>query len=141
MCFSVPLVTGNPVFKDSNLPIDISAGEAESSDYLSSAAKCPHCFKSYSSLDTLKEHIQLCRSERPVTFSCVQCNAAFSTRDQLDKHETLHSPNAQVVSKPAILPEQVIGALKKRLYTDLPCTKWQLFDKQRRLGYPCKEAH
>ncbi|KAF6204174.1 hypothetical protein GE061_002514 [Apolygus lucorum] len=32
-------------------------------------------------------------------FSCIHCAAPFSTRDQLDKHELLHSPNAQVSCK------------------------------------------
>lgn len=30
--------------------------------------------------------------------ACAQCNSAFSTRDQLEKHELVHSPNIQVVS-------------------------------------------
>ncbi|BES97678.1 zinc finger [Nesidiocoris tenuis] len=32
-------------------------------------------------------------------FSCIHCAAPFPTRDQLDKHELLHSPNAQVSCK------------------------------------------
>ncbi|XP_065206485.1 zinc finger protein 1 isoform X2 [Planococcus citri] len=93
-----PSVTSNPVFKES-LPFDnSSSGEPESSDY-SSAVKCPHCFKNFVSYDVLKEHLQICRPDRPVAYPCVQCNAAFSTRDQLDKHEQLHSPNAQVSCK------------------------------------------
>lgn len=31
--------------------------------------------------------------------ACAQCNSAFSTRDQLEKHELVHSPNIQVVSR------------------------------------------
>lgn len=29
---------------------------------------------------------------------CSQCSTSFATKDQLEKHELLHSPNAQVVS-------------------------------------------
>lgn len=31
-------------------------------------------------------------------FGCSQCTTSFATKDQLEKHELLHSPNAQVVS-------------------------------------------
>lgn len=31
-------------------------------------------------------------------FSCTQCATSFPNKDQLEKHELLHSPNAQVVS-------------------------------------------
>ena len=30
--------------------------------------------------------------------ACIHCAAPFATREQLDKHELLHSPNTQVVS-------------------------------------------
>nr|XP_024215380.1 zinc finger protein 1 isoform X2 [Halyomorpha halys] len=33
---------------------------------------------------------------REGTLSCIHCAAPFPTREQLDKHELLHSPNAQV---------------------------------------------
>ncbi|XP_015839852.1 zinc finger protein 1 isoform X3 [Tribolium castaneum] len=32
-------------------------------------------------------------------FGCSQCTTSFATKDQLDKHELLHSPNAQVSCK------------------------------------------
>lgn len=31
-------------------------------------------------------------------YGCSQCSTSFATKDQLEKHELLHSPNAQVVS-------------------------------------------
>lgn len=31
-------------------------------------------------------------------YGCSQCTTSFPTKDQLEKHELLHSPNAQVVS-------------------------------------------
>lgn len=81
-------------------PIDISGGELEPTDLsAASAVKCAHCHKFYSSFESLKEHIQVSHSEQTIGFPCVQCNAAFSNRDQLDKHEQLHSPHAPVVSQ------------------------------------------
>lgn len=32
-------------------------------------------------------------------FVCSQCTSSFPSKDQLEKHELLHSPNAQVVSR------------------------------------------
>lgn len=29
-------------------------------------------------------------------FSCSQCRGAYPTREQLERHETLHAPNTQV---------------------------------------------
>lgn len=40
--------------------------------------------------------LSLVSSEGP--FGCSQCTTSFTTKDQLEKHELLHSPNAQVVS-------------------------------------------
>lgn len=92
-----PSMSGNVFKETSNLPIEVAAGAETDADY-STPVKCPHCFKAFANFDTLKDHIPICRPERPVPFTCMQCNAAFSTREQLDKHELLHSPNAQVVS-------------------------------------------
>jgi hypothetical protein len=69
---------------------------------------CPFCRESFD-LGSLKEHLDGgCRarpSSPPSTtvaiagqYGCLQCNAAFGNRDLLEKHELLHSPNAQVVS-------------------------------------------
>ena len=33
------------------------------------------------------------------THTCLQCNASFSERDELERHELTHSPTAQVVLK------------------------------------------
>lgn len=98
-------VPGTPFSKDTSgaSPIDISGGEPEPTDFSSSSAKCAQCHKYYASFDTLKEHIQLCHPDRSIGFSCLHCNAVFSNRHQLDKHEQLHSPHVQVVSQISML--------------------------------------
>lgn len=82
---------------------------------------CPFCREPLD-LGSLKEHLDGgCRARPPSSqpsppppqppppsasmaitgtgqYGCLQCNAAFSNRDLLEKHELLHSPNAQVVS-------------------------------------------
>lgn len=75
---------------------------------------CPFCRESLD-LGSLKEHLDGgCRARPPSSqpspppttvavtgtgqYGCLQCNAAFGNRDLLEKHELLHSPNAQVVS-------------------------------------------
>lgn len=45
--------------------------------------------------------------------ACVQCSASFPTRDLLDKHEMLHSPNGTVVSG-------VVFRLSCRSYSPVP---------------------
>lgn len=101
---SVPVVTGlpsNAFLKESSIsgsPIDVPFGENEIAESSPSTVKCLHCPKFYSGFDMLKEHIQLCHPERAIGYSCVQCNAAFSNREQLEKHQVLHSPESQVVS-------------------------------------------
>ncbi|XP_014255298.1 zinc finger E-box-binding homeobox protein zag-1-like isoform X2 [Cimex lectularius] len=47
----------------------------------------------------VKEEEGQTRVEGSPQFSCIHCAAPFPTRDQLDKHELLHSPNAQVSCK------------------------------------------
>ena len=94
--------------------------------------KCPQCQKAYPGIQALRDHVE---ADHPRTLSpnealspvqgsyspapvpvqgglypCAQCNVTFSTKDQLEKHELLHSPNAQVVSlnyifKKIIFPE------------------------------------
>lgn len=103
---SVPVVTGLPsnafLTKENSIngsPIDLPLGESEVAEFSPSAVKCLHCLKYFSGFDMLKEHIQLCHPERAVGYSCVQCNAAFANREQLEKHQVLHSPESQVVSK------------------------------------------
>lgn len=107
---SVPTLT-NGVTKDSG---DVSGTE--------NFIKCPQCQKGCSTFQTLKEHIESCHSlseeGNPVallppstgpspppgavaaggSFGCSQCTTTFTSKDQLEKHELLHSPNAQVVS-------------------------------------------
>lgn len=75
---------------------------------------CPFCRESLD-LGSLKEHLDGgCRARPPSSqpsppptavavtsagqYGCLQCNAAFGNRDQLEKHELLHSPTVQVVS-------------------------------------------
>lgn len=69
---------------------------------------CPFCRESFD-LGSLKEHLDGgCRARPPSPpsttvaiagqYGCLQCNAVFGSRDLLEKHELLHSPNAQVVS-------------------------------------------
>lgn len=74
---------------------------------------CPFCREPLD-LGSLKEHLDGgCRARPPSSqssppptavvaaggqYGCLQCNAAFGNRDLLEKHELLHSPNAQVVS-------------------------------------------
>jgi hypothetical protein len=84
--------------------------------------KCPHCHKGYPGFQALKEHVESSHpppqhlgaddtgisqptspvgSPAPVpggAYACSQCNTSFMQKDQLEKHELLHSPNAQVVS-------------------------------------------
>ncbi|XP_060866691.1 zinc finger protein 1 isoform X2 [Metopolophium dirhodum] len=74
---------------------------------------CPFCRESVD-LGSLKEHLDGgCRARPPSSqpssppttvavagqYGCLQCNAAFGNRDLLEKHELLHSPNAQVSCK------------------------------------------
>lgn len=82
--------------------------------------RCLHCQRAYPGLQALRDHIdsdhlgnlspnealspvQSSYSPVPVPMlgghhSCSQCSVSFSSKDQLEKHELLHSPNAQVVS-------------------------------------------
>lgn len=95
----------------------LAEADINSADYL---IKCLHCQKAYPGLQALRDHIE---AEHPRNLSpnealspvhgsyspapvpvhgglhqCAQCSVTFSTKDQLEKHELLHSPNAQVVS-------------------------------------------
>lgn len=89
--------------------------------------KCPQCQKGCQSFQTLKEHMEQVHPEGAVggvggewkgavlqtpsaaspipglvgpggPYGCSQCSTSFASKDQLEKHELLHSPNAQVVS-------------------------------------------
>lgn len=87
--------------------------------------KCPQCQKGYQTFQALKEHLETTHSVvdasnattmengTPVSsvasasspspsvvgpYNCSQCTTSFVAKDQLEKHELLHSPNAQVVS-------------------------------------------
>ncbi|KAJ8980222.1 hypothetical protein NQ317_010219 [Molorchus minor] len=67
--------------------------------------KCPQCQKGCQTFQSLKEHMESAVSPTPTltgaggAFGCSQCTTSFSTKDQLEKHELLHSPNAQVSCK------------------------------------------
>jgi hypothetical protein len=87
--------------------------------------KCPQCHKGYPGFQALKEHVESCHPPPPhlgagddvvsqptspvgsptpnssapgVGYACSQCNTSFLHKDQLEQHELVHSPNAQVVS-------------------------------------------
>ncbi|XP_023012553.2 zinc finger protein 1 isoform X2 [Leptinotarsa decemlineata] len=84
--------------------------------------KCPQCQKGCQTFQALKEHMESSHGELsmgldaslPIAsavsptptlagtggpFGCSQCTTSFSSKDQLEKHELLHSPNAQVSCK------------------------------------------
>ncbi|KAG5890373.1 hypothetical protein JTB14_010874 [Gonioctena quinquepunctata] len=85
--------------------------------------KCPQCQKGCQTFQALKEHMESAHVEQlslgsdaslPIAnavsptptlagtgglYGCSQCTTSFSTKDQLEKHELLHSPNAQVSCK------------------------------------------
>ncbi|KAF5295561.1 hypothetical protein FQR65_LT10424 [Abscondita terminalis] len=84
--------------------------------------KCPKCQKGYPGFQALKEHMEsnhtdissvenatgiIPNSVSPTPsiigpggpYGCSQCAMSFTTKDQLEKHELLHSPNAQVSCK------------------------------------------
>ncbi|KAI4459768.1 histone h4 transcription factor-related [Holotrichia oblita] len=88
--------------------------------------KCPQCQKGCQTFQSLKEHMGACHPDLSVTpesgtvlptppgasisptpsvvgtggpFACSQCATSFPNKDQLEKHELLHSPNAQVSCK------------------------------------------
>ncbi|GJQ72820.1 hypothetical protein Trydic_g1470 [Trypoxylus dichotomus] len=96
---------------------------SSSQDYF---IKCPQCQKGYQTFQSLKEHMGACHPDLGATpensavlptpagapisptpsvvgtggpFACSQCATSFPTKDQLEKHELLHSPNAQVSCK------------------------------------------
>lgn len=82
--------------------------------------KCPQCQKCCQSFQALKEHMEIAHTDLTATsenslsiasavsptlggstggrYTCAQCSTNFSSKEQLEKHELLHSPNAQVVS-------------------------------------------
>ncbi|KAF4518005.1 hypothetical protein B566_EDAN012751 [Ephemera danica] len=83
-------------------------------------ARCPQCHKTVPGLAALKEHMALAHASPADEGSspspgllegaaptptpggahvCPHCSAAFSQREHLEKHELLHSPNAQVSCK------------------------------------------
>ncbi|XP_066248929.1 zinc finger E-box-binding homeobox protein zag-1 isoform X2 [Euwallacea similis] len=84
--------------------------------------KCPQCQKGCQSFQALKEHMDIAHGDLTATsenslsvtsavsptpigvsaggrYNCSQCNTSFSAKEQLEKHELLHSPNAHVSCK------------------------------------------
>ncbi|KAJ9585912.1 hypothetical protein L9F63_020446, partial [Diploptera punctata] len=101
---------------------DVGAGGGGPGDCF---IKCPHCQKGYPGFQALKEHVESSHpppqhlgaddtgASQPTSpvgspapnnpvpgggYACSQCNMRFMQKDQLEKHELLHSPNAQVES-------------------------------------------
>ena len=111
--------------------------------------KCPQCHKGYPGFQALKDHVESSHpppphpggddgvsqptspvgSPAPNTpagaaaggiYACSQCSTSFLHKDQLEKHELLHSPNAQVVST-FFLCNAVQGLSKKYLRLETFC--------------------
>uniref|UniRef100_A0AAR5QH06 C2H2-type domain-containing protein n=1 Tax=Dendroctonus ponderosae TaxID=77166 RepID=A0AAR5QH06_DENPD len=102
-----PPVLTNAVIKEEEL--------SASADYF---IKCPQCQKGCQSFQALKEHMEIAHTDLTATsenslsvtsavsptpltgitgrYGCSQCNSSFSSKEHLEKHELLHSPNAQV---------------------------------------------
>ncbi|XP_048517162.1 zinc finger protein 1 isoform X2 [Dendroctonus ponderosae] len=105
-----PPVLTNAVIKEEEL--------SASADYF---IKCPQCQKGCQSFQALKEHMEIAHTDLTATsenslsvtsavsptsltgitgrYGCSQCNSSFSSKEHLEKHELLHSPNAQVSCK------------------------------------------
>ncbi|KAJ8921790.1 hypothetical protein NQ315_008419 [Exocentrus adspersus] len=104
----------------------LTNGAIKEEDYTTSPEyfiKCPQCQKGCQSFEALKEHMDASHAELSASsengnlsipsavsptptlggtggpLGCSQCAASFSSKDQLEKHELLHSPNAQVSCK------------------------------------------
>ncbi|XP_060524660.1 zinc finger protein 1 isoform X2 [Cylas formicarius] len=108
------LVNGTSSIKEEEL------GVAAATEYF---IKCPQCQKGCQTFQALKEHIEIVHSELAVSaenglphtgapaspvpplagpggpYGCAQCSTSFPAKEQLEKHELLHSPNAQVSCK------------------------------------------
>ncbi|XP_049820641.1 zinc finger protein 1 isoform X3 [Aethina tumida] len=100
-------------------PIPNDAKEEDFSPASDYFIKCPQCQKGYQTFQALKEHMKSAHSETATEngaipgavsptpslsgtggpFACSQCTSSFPSKDQLEKHELLHSPNAQVSCK------------------------------------------
>ncbi|KAL3279000.1 hypothetical protein HHI36_016516 [Cryptolaemus montrouzieri] len=111
LCFTVPPLT-NGLVKEEELRTN--------TDYF---IKCSQCQKGCQSFLALKEHMENSHAELAASsengtlsnpsalspspslvssggpFPCSQCTSSFPTKDQLEKHDVLHSPNAQVSCK------------------------------------------
>lgn len=108
-----PLTNG--LSKESD-DLNTSTAPTTNNDYY---IKCPQCQKGCQTFHSLKEHMETSHADLTTTipqdnttttpnvtvsptpggpFGCSQCTTSFATKDQLEKHELLHSPNAQVVS-------------------------------------------
>lgn len=110
--------------------------------------KCPQCQKGYQTFQALKEHLETVHAAMmdqanggtmtPVSsvasasspspsvvvgaYSCTQCTTSFAAKEQLEKHELLHSPNAQVVSANKKHTQKIIS-LKLEFEMDLQVDK------------------
>uniref|UniRef100_A0A8D9F561 Zinc finger protein 1 n=2 Tax=Cacopsylla melanoneura TaxID=428564 RepID=A0A8D9F561_9HEMI len=107
---SVPLPNSSAFLKEASLaPVVADSSDSDFSGALSpvSAAsgtyfKCPNCGQGFNSPHHMKDHLEVCMETAgasSILSPCNQCNAVFSSRDLLEKHELLHSPNSQVSCK------------------------------------------
>ncbi|KAI5723315.1 hypothetical protein M8J76_004197 [Diaphorina citri] len=103
----VPLPNSANLLKEASLPLaDSSDSDFSALSPVASAGgayfKCPHCCQGFNSPLHMKDHLEVCpesAGSSSVLLPCLQCNAVFSSRDLLEKHELLHSPNSQVSCK------------------------------------------
>ncbi|KAL1452489.1 hypothetical protein WDU94_006717 [Cyamophila willieti] len=106
---AVPLPNSSAFLKEASLaPVVADSSDSDFSGALSpvSAAsgpyfKCPNCGQGFTSPHHMKDHLEVCMESAGASSAlspCLQCNAVFSSRDLLEKHELLHSPNSQVRS-------------------------------------------
>ncbi|KAL1505687.1 hypothetical protein ABEB36_005193 [Hypothenemus hampei] len=113
-----------PFFKTSQYPPSLTNGALKDEELNSTSEffiKCPQCQKGCQNFQALKEHMDIAHADltapsetnlsvasavspTPLTnsggrYACSQCSSSFSSKELLEKHELLHSPNAQVSCK------------------------------------------
>ncbi|KAH0998671.1 hypothetical protein HUJ04_008142, partial [Dendroctonus ponderosae] len=114
-------ITVEPIFITPEEPPVLTNGVIKEEELSASAdyfIKFPQCQKGCQSFQALKEHMEIAHTDLTATsenslsvtsavsptpltgitgrYGCSQCNSSFSSKEHLEKHELLHSPNAQV---------------------------------------------